>query len=330
MSTPLSPLPLIYELIPRVMADIGAVEKNRKNEQQKYQFRGIEDFYQAAHPAFVKHGIFCVPEVLEHAASTFEKTNEYGKVTTWRHVTAKVRHRFFAADGSFVDAVTIGEGLDNSDKATNKAMSGAMKYALIELFSVPTQDVEDSDRTSPETGVQRTAKPIPIPRNPAIVAAQDASGKGPEKVAEPPEGLPAPPQREPASKGLGSLRYASAPPQNLKASITREPGSDDEDDGNFYKPLADAIDKMAGGKSEKPETFLDEPIDLSKQRNLHRTFKDAVRVEMTDTAKANLLRDWLKNQGYIGEDGKGSTKVVPVYLFEEVKANAVKFAETLK
>lgn len=148
----------IFRLIPLVMNDIGAVSKDRKNEQQKYAFRGIEDFYQAAHPAMIKHGIFCAPKVLSREAYRFEKTNDQGRVTTWLHVALEVEHRFYAGDGSFVPVTTWGEGLDNSDKATNKAMSGAMKYALIELFCVPTKDVEDADRESPETGVAR--KPV--------------------------------------------------------------------------------------------------------------------------------------------------------------------------
>ncbi len=165
----------IYELIPKVMGDIGAVGKNRKNEQQKYAFRGIEDMYLAAHPAFVKHGVFCAPEVVERTEYRFEKVNDYGKTTTWVHVMLKVVHRFYAPDGSFVSVTTIGEGLDNSDKASNKAMSGAVKYALITLFSVPTEDIEDSDRATLEAGVKRSG-PIAEP----ITLTPVTPGKEPE------------------------------------------------------------------------------------------------------------------------------------------------------
>ena len=198
--------PTIYQLIPKVMAEIGAVSKDRKNEQQKYSFRGIEDFYKAAHPALIAHGVFCVPEVTEHAVETFTKTNDFGKSTTWRHVTIKVRHRFYGPAGDYVDVVTMGEGLDNSDKATNKAMSGAMKYALIELFSVPTEDVDDADRTTPEAGTKRktvatTTEAIPIQRPSA------ASGNVKGTAAEP-------------------SKTATAAPEAVEP---REPGSDDEE-----------------------------------------------------------------------------------------------------
>ncbi len=160
----------IYQLIPKVMKEIGAVSKDRRNEQQKYAFRGIEDMYAAAQPAYIAHGIFCAPTVKQRQEYRFEKTNDQGRVTAWLHVALEVEHKFYGPDGSFVPVTTWGEGLDNSDKATNKAMSGAMKYAVIELFCVPTKDVEDADRDSHEQGTRRngnadipvTQKPIPL------------------------------------------------------------------------------------------------------------------------------------------------------------------------
>lgn len=165
----------IYELIPRVMQEIGAVGKDRKNEQQGYKFRGIEDFYNAAHPALVKHGVFCCPQVLECESQDRLTTNKSGEQKFSIRVTMKVSHKFYGPDGSFVDVVTCGEGIDSSDKATNKAMSAAMKYALIELFSVPTQDVEDADRHDPEVG----ARPLKVPRiEQDIPIGKKANGNG--------------------------------------------------------------------------------------------------------------------------------------------------------
>lgn len=135
---------LIYKKIPLVMGEIGAVEKGGYNAHQKYKFRGIEQFYAAAHPVMVKHGVFCVPQVIEL------KTETYTDDKTKFRVLLTVQHKFYAEDGSHVSVVTVGEGIDTSDKATNKAMSAAMKYAFIELFSIPTQDVADSDHDTPE------------------------------------------------------------------------------------------------------------------------------------------------------------------------------------
>ncbi len=157
----------IFELIPKVMAEIGGVPKTHKNSQQNYSFRGIEDMLLAAHPAFIKHGVFCVPTVTDRQEYRFEKTNSEGRVSVWLHVTLTIRHEFYAPDGSSISVTTVGEGLDNSDKASAKSMSMALKYALIELFCVPTADLEEADRSSPEQGktvtLTRPQPPVILP-----------------------------------------------------------------------------------------------------------------------------------------------------------------------
>ena len=178
--------PLIFAQMAKVMADIGHVAKDQKNEQQKYSFRGIDNFYNAAHSALSAHGVFIAPEVLERAQTDHERAYE-GRTTVWRHVVLKVRHRFFASDGSFVDVTTFGEGLDNSDKATNKAMSGAMKYCLIETFSVPTADIDDADKTTPTVAREArtfTAKPKEsVPAQSGAGASTSIKGTGPAQDA---------------------------------------------------------------------------------------------------------------------------------------------------
>ena len=170
----------IYGQIPKVMAEIGAVGKDRKNEQQNYKFRGIEDLYNAAHPAMTKHGVFCVPSVvsIEHEM----RESRSGSIQTW--ILMKVAHRFYAEDGSFIEVVTTGEGLDSSDKAANKCLSGAFKYALTELFCIPMADVEDSDRTTPEGGrpVERTAEPRTFKRDDPMPEDQPEAPEKPRRT----------------------------------------------------------------------------------------------------------------------------------------------------
>ncbi len=42
-----------------------------------------------------------------------------------------------------------GEALDYSDKAINKALAFAHKYAIIQMFHIPTEENVDGDETSP-------------------------------------------------------------------------------------------------------------------------------------------------------------------------------------
>ena len=57
----------------------------------------------------------------------------------------KIKFTFYAEDGTFVEAITVGEGMDSGDKASNKAMAIAMKYAMFQVFCIPTGDDPDAE-----------------------------------------------------------------------------------------------------------------------------------------------------------------------------------------
>lgn len=131
----------IYKAINAVMSDIGAIGKNSKNQQQGFMFRGIDAVMNAINPALIKHKIFVVPEILEQTRE--ERTTAKGNLLIYS--ICKVKYTFFAEDGSFVTAIVIGEGMDSGDKATNKAMSIAFKYACFQVFCIPTEEMKDPD-----------------------------------------------------------------------------------------------------------------------------------------------------------------------------------------
>lgn len=148
---------LIYELIPKVMAEVGAIEKARRNEQQKYFFRGIDDVFAAFQPVLAKHKIFYVPEVLDKDVT--ERETKSG--ATLIYTTLAVAYTFYAPDGSNVRAVVVGEAMDSGDKSSNKAMSAALKYALLQIFCVPTEANEDADSQSHEIKPKAVAASAP-------------------------------------------------------------------------------------------------------------------------------------------------------------------------
>jgi len=137
---------LIYKAIPAIMAEIEAIAKNRKNEAQGYKFRGIDDVYNELHPLLAKYKVFTVPEVLEEKDDTV--TTAKGSTLFYRLL--KIKYTFFAEDGSSVVAVVRGEGMDSGDKASNKAMAVAHKYALMQIFAIPTEDEKDPENDSHE------------------------------------------------------------------------------------------------------------------------------------------------------------------------------------
>ena len=131
----------IFESINIVMAEVGAVGKTSTNQSQGFKYRGIDAVMNALSPAMVKAKIFVTPEVLEQTRE--ERTS--AKNTTLLYSILKVKFTFYAEDGSSVSATVIGEGMDSGDKATNKAMSIAFKYACFQVFCIPTEEMVDPD-----------------------------------------------------------------------------------------------------------------------------------------------------------------------------------------
>lgn len=148
---------MIYKKMSAVMTDIGSIKKDQKNVAQGFKFRGVDQFVNALYPALTKHGVFMAPRAVEYSSELKEVVRSSGKSGTDKHVSIMMEYDFFAEDGS---KVTVGpipaEGLDSGDKATNKALSAALKYALIQTFSIPTEDMAEADLESPE--ISRTAK----------------------------------------------------------------------------------------------------------------------------------------------------------------------------
>ena len=134
--------PMIYKDITKAMAEIGAIAKDNTNKQQGFKYRGVDDVMNALNPVLINNGIFMVPEILEHIRE--ERTTTKGGNLIYS--VCKIRYTFYAADGSSVNAVVIGEGMDSGDKATNKAMSIAFKYACFQVFCIPTEEMEDPDK----------------------------------------------------------------------------------------------------------------------------------------------------------------------------------------
>ena len=141
------PSPMIYGALAGVIADVGAVAKDKINKQQGFKFRSIDDVYNALHPALAKNKVVIVPRILERTCEVVGKTQ---KGTDMIKVVCKIKFNFYAEDGSTVESIIVGEGLDTGDKATNKAMAIAYKYACFQVFCIPTEEMVDPDAERPE------------------------------------------------------------------------------------------------------------------------------------------------------------------------------------
>lgn len=135
----------IYSLIGQAMNDIDPISKDSYNQQQKFKYRGIDAVMNALNPVMRKYGLFLTPEVLNHQRE--ERQTQNGGRLIYSILT--MRYTMYAPDGSSVSAIVIGEGMDSGDKASNKAMSVAMKYAMFQLFCIPTEEFIDPDSETP-------------------------------------------------------------------------------------------------------------------------------------------------------------------------------------
>jgi len=149
----------IYESISAVMAEVGAVGKNSKNNQQNFMYRGVDAVMNALSPALTKCKVFVVPEVLEQTRE--ERTTAKGALLIYS--ICKIKFTFYAEDGTSISATVIGEGMDSGDKATNKAMSIAFKYACFQVFCIPTEEMADPDAECHEVIPEEPKKAITSP-----------------------------------------------------------------------------------------------------------------------------------------------------------------------
>ena len=139
--------PRIYSLMALAAGQIGAVTKDKRTQQgDKYFYRGIDDVMNALHPVLAELGITIIPEVIDQQRT--ERTTKSGANLLYSILT--IRYHFYAPDGSSVTATVVGEAMDSGDKASNKAMSVAYKYACFQAFCIATEEMEDPDATVPE------------------------------------------------------------------------------------------------------------------------------------------------------------------------------------
>jgi len=148
-----TPVPLVYAAILEVLADLAkaGVGKNQRNTTQNFQYRGVDDVMDALAPSLAKHGLFIVPHVREREVTERESLKG-GKLF---HVVLLIDYLFMARDGSALSVGPIyGEAMDSGDKATNKAMAVAYKYACTQTFCIPFSGDDPDANTHEVAGAQ--------------------------------------------------------------------------------------------------------------------------------------------------------------------------------
>lgn len=126
----------IYAAISAVMNDIDGFVQKRKSDGLSYSFASETDIIAATRDAMNKHGVVIIPSGVRDLR-TESKTSAKG--TPINHVIGWFTFTFAHGDHTHL-AEALGEAMDSSDKACNKAMTAAYKYVLRQTFMIETGD----------------------------------------------------------------------------------------------------------------------------------------------------------------------------------------------
>ena len=170
----------VYKAIGAVSAAMShtGISKGRKNQQQGYNFRGIDDVLNALSAALVEAGLVILPRCVERIVVERETKNGGALF----NVTCKVEFDLVSTeDGSKHTVSTYGEAMDSADKATNKAMSAAYKYLALLVFCIPTEASPETDADFSTHDVKGSMGPVMgslVPVLEASIAAVKAQRTG--------------------------------------------------------------------------------------------------------------------------------------------------------
>jgi len=170
--------PHVYQAIAATMARLAkdGIGKDRRNEQQGYAFRGIDDVYNALAPILAENSLCILPKVQSREVT--ERQTRSGSTLFYVNVIVDF-HFVSAKDGTSHVVTMAGEAMDSADKATNKAMSAAYKYLCLQTFCIPTEGDNDADATTHQVA---SAQPAAVRQADSATATPAVRKKSAEKT----------------------------------------------------------------------------------------------------------------------------------------------------
>ena len=173
----------IYQRLHSIMAEVGSLDKDKRNTMQNYEYLSEANVKHAIQPLLVKHGVVFTLEVED-----LGELKEIGRSAKGNQIwltRAKMNYRFTNIDNPDDRAAGVfsGTGADMGDKGVYKAITGAIKYILTSTFLVPTGDDPEEEKeehrfATVENKVKlfQENKPISLRQRTAIVAIANQIG----------------------------------------------------------------------------------------------------------------------------------------------------------
>lgn len=161
----------IHQCLSAIMFEVEEIKKGKTNTQQGFKYRGIDDIMNALHNLFALQGVTIRVNEIRSVERVERPTKSGG---TMLYSINDYQFCFSAADGSFVTTWSRGEASDSADKSSNKAVSVALKYCLLQMFLIPTEEMakDEADAYQHELGPKPKAAPK---AQPTYVRPEDIS-----------------------------------------------------------------------------------------------------------------------------------------------------------
>ena len=130
----------LREKFAEVRRRLGYVRKRGHNERHNYSYVMAADLAGSVGDILAELGVVVIPQLQSISTETPRSSSE-------RIARIVMNYRFVdARSGEELTVRVAGEGADAGDKAPYKAMTGALKYALLQSFLLATGDDPEDER----------------------------------------------------------------------------------------------------------------------------------------------------------------------------------------
>jgi hypothetical protein len=146
----------LRQKLAEVRRRIGYVQKRGHNERFNYSYVTAADIAGSVGDILAELGVVVIPRLEE---ISYESAMGRGEATRMARVV--MAYAFADVDsGEEVIAKVAGQGIDPGDKAPYKAMTGALKYALLQSFLLATGDDPEDERLDARFRAPNSERPI--------------------------------------------------------------------------------------------------------------------------------------------------------------------------
>lgn len=159
MITSTESLGKLFTALHAAKGQMRPVAKSGFNSFHRYKYANALDWWDAVTPALQANGLILITST--HNVET-EPERKSRKGNAEFNVKVFGNARLCHTSGEWIQTCCVGDGQDDADKATYKAITGMKKYVYACMFDLPTTDDPEADESvgkEPEPEPKRSPQP---------------------------------------------------------------------------------------------------------------------------------------------------------------------------